>query len=887
MRYKRFIEDKFLIDEPRSGKLVPFIFNKVQVKYYDELVRDYDIENKGITNPIRDIILKARREGFSSMVLALFAADDILQVNPTETNVISYKDDATETFRRRYRNYVLSYAARKLGYTIEQIQTNPGVLDVAAKQFLEVDGTDIVLKHNKAHFYCGTASARVGGRGGVLQKLLFSEAAHYPNSDKMTAKEVIDGTMRQIDINSGWVFIESTANGYGNYYQLIWSLAVKFLHRFKSRFYGWREFYTEEDFEKIRLEMTDKDMLKQEYPACVSGDSKIATDRGYILMKDLVPDGNIILNKYDKGEKQTFTLMTDMGFRVVCTEDHPILTKRGFVKLENIDTENDRVILSGSRFNNRIQKVRYKEAIVDCEIVIDRDLALFLGLFMGDGSFAGKDGTISIACDRGCDDVIREVERLMNKLFGGFGTRMTGSKSGCLEIRKSNKKFVDIFKQLNILRQNSSFAYKRDIKVPEFIKSSPKHIVRQFLRGLFEADGFADRNGNRVVFFSKYKDFIQDVQLLLLSFGITSRLRTAIKKSGVGYEYIGYDLSLRKNESTMFKEEIGFISFKKNVRLKNNTGDSRVELVDKIKSITKKEIERVYDITTDNHQFSAGGIVVHNCPEEAFIASGNTFFNKERLTYLLQSAPEPIEVNREQFSKYEKLLSYYIDKTLLIYSLPDTFGSYVAAADVAEGKGKDSSTVHLINNKTLAPCAEFDSSKIRPDEFAEFLNMLGRWYNNAYLAVESNAGLWVLTELFENLHYPNLYWREAIDDVSHTVRKQLGYHTGTGTQGRKVMLDNLLVQVNLYDNIWTKRFLTQCLVFVKNEQGRPQAMDGEHDDVVIANGICHYVRENAPAEYPKPRTVGDMTVEERIQKRLSDRKEAMSGINGVSQTNYI
>ena len=44
MRYKDFIESRFLIDEPKSGKLIPFLFRKVQIKYYNELVRDYDIE---------------------------------------------------------------------------------------------------------------------------------------------------------------------------------------------------------------------------------------------------------------------------------------------------------------------------------------------------------------------------------------------------------------------------------------------------------------------------------------------------------------------------------------------------------------------------------------------------------------------------------------------------------------------------------------------------------------------------------------------------------------------------------------------------------------------------------------------------------------------------
>lgn len=266
MKYRQFIEDNFLIDEPKSGRLVPFKFRDVQVKYYNELIRDYDIENKGLTVAVREDILKARREGFSSLVLALFAVDDLMSENPTETMVISYRDDATQTFRRRYRVYITSYGAKKLGYTVDQIQVSPGLLDQVAKQMFSVDSTEFELKHNKAHFYCGTASARVGGRGGVLQKLLFSEAAFYPDKKELRAKEIIEGTLRQVDIESGWVFIESTANGDVNHYAKMWQDAVSGESRFKPRFYGWREMYTDEQFEIIKSEFTDKRMIPQEYP---------------------------------------------------------------------------------------------------------------------------------------------------------------------------------------------------------------------------------------------------------------------------------------------------------------------------------------------------------------------------------------------------------------------------------------------------------------------------------------------------------------------------------------------------------------------------------------------------------------------------------------------
>lgn len=258
MKYRAFIEEYFSIDDPKTGELVPFKFNDVQNKYYDTLQAEYQIEERGISEPIRDDILKARREGFSSFVLALFAADDILQTNPTITQVISYKDDATKVFRNRYKNYILSYYAKKLGIKVNEVKEK----DV----FDSVEGGEYVLRENGAKFICGTASARTGERGGVLQKLLFSEAAFYPDTENMTAKEIIEGTLRQVDIASGWVFIESTANGKGNYYQRLWELATTDRSRFKPRFYGWRESYTEEEFKIISEEFADKDMLKQEYP---------------------------------------------------------------------------------------------------------------------------------------------------------------------------------------------------------------------------------------------------------------------------------------------------------------------------------------------------------------------------------------------------------------------------------------------------------------------------------------------------------------------------------------------------------------------------------------------------------------------------------------------
>ena len=68
INYKGFIEHYFKIKN-KEGNVVPFIFNNVQDVYYEILLKDYS----GLKG-IRENILKARKEGFSSLVAGIFTA---------------------------------------------------------------------------------------------------------------------------------------------------------------------------------------------------------------------------------------------------------------------------------------------------------------------------------------------------------------------------------------------------------------------------------------------------------------------------------------------------------------------------------------------------------------------------------------------------------------------------------------------------------------------------------------------------------------------------------------------------------------------------------------------------------------------------------------------
>jgi hypothetical protein len=554
INYRRLIEENFLIDEPDTGALVPFTFRPVQHRYYDELVRDYDIENRGISAPVREIILKARREGFSSLVLAIFAADDLVQANPTETVAYSYIDESTKTFRRRYRTFVTSFFAKQEGFTTEEIQQNISILDAMAHRHLEADGANIVMKHNKAHFYCGTASAKTGGRGGVLQKLLFSEEAHYPDTDNMSAKEIVDGTLRQVDIHAGWVFRESTANGYGNYYELTWGQAVKGESRFKPRFYGWREMYTSEEFQLIASETTDKQMLKQEYPETAE-EAFLASGTGFF-------DNDMIM-EYLKRTKEP-----EMRGHLTLSCTHPVSCKSLLV----------------------------------------------------------------------CD--------------------------------------------------------------------------------------------------ARERDFSEDA-----------------------------------------------------------TGDVQ------------------------------------------------------------------------------------------IWEEPKAYHSYILSGDVAEGVDGDYSIAKVKDAKTLKTVAKFKSKLCPPDEYAVTAYALGQWYNYAYTGIESNKdGLWVNNELFK-MGYPNLYFREQLDDITNKVSRKVGFYTGP--RERPVILSELRKVLSQHSDCWNdKEFLAECLTFVRNKVGRPEAMNGKHDDEIMTDAIGLEIRRNAPEAFEQPREV-PQSGESYVIARLEKLKSKKHGTGIPTQNDFI
>lgn len=236
--YKSFIEDNFFIKNKR-GILVPFVFNRVQSEWYDELLAEYGPELSGI----RENDLKGRQFGISSGITGMFATDFILselgEIPIIDSDVYSHKDEETSVHIERFNLFLNSYMVQDQGGELEDMDDTEAIRELR-KHFLRIDnGGHLVSEKRQAQYHAQTASAKVSGRGGTKQNIHWSEPAFYPNTEIMNAKKLMVGAEKQVPHGFGKIFRESTGRSKGDYYAEEYYKGKSGRGAFKSRFIAW------------------------------------------------------------------------------------------------------------------------------------------------------------------------------------------------------------------------------------------------------------------------------------------------------------------------------------------------------------------------------------------------------------------------------------------------------------------------------------------------------------------------------------------------------------------------------------------------------------------------------------------------------------------------
>jgi len=218
--------------------------------------------------------------------------------------------------------------------------------------------------------------------------------------------------------------------------------------------------------------------------------------------------------------------------------------------------------------------------------------------------------------------------------------------------------------------------------------------------------------------------------------------------------------------------------------------------------------------------------------DEAFIVSGSNVFNVERLDSLI---PRPY-VRRSEWDPSSKMLDSHREGNLYIYDYPDWDSPYVIGADVSLGVGQDYSAA-VVMNMQYEIVAHYRNNRIDPAQWGELLFYLGRYYNNAFMAVESNSmGIATLQKL-DSMEYANLYRQTKVANVSNEEGERLGFRTTSST--KPAIIGNLK---NLIENeaimIPSPQIIQELKDYISTDTGKTEAAPGCYDDSVIALSIC-------------------------------------------------
>ena len=230
-------------------------------------------------------------------------------------------------------------------------------------------------------------------------------------------------------------------------------------------------------------------------------------------------------------------------------------------------------------------------------------------------------------------------------------------------------------------------------------------------------------------------------------------------------------------------------------------------------------------------------------PEEAFITSGSNVFNTEIILARIKELKEPLKKGYFEYD-YDGLritnIRWVDDKRgyISIYSEPD--GDFTAMGGDTAGEGEDYFTAHVLSregNQMAVLHHQFDE-----DLYSKQVYCLGVYYKSL-IGIEANFSTYPIKEL-QRLGYQHLYVREKYDQILEDNEKKYGFKTTSLT--RPLIISNLveIMREHIYC-IHDKATLNEALSFVRIN-GKPQASEGTHDDLIMGLAIAYEVLKQIP-----------------------------------------
>jgi len=258
---------------------------------------------------------------------------------------------------------------------------------------------------------------------------------------------------------------------------------------------------------------------------------------------------------------------------------------------------------------------------------------------------------------------------------------------------------------------------------------------------------------------------------------------------------------------------------------------------------------------------------------EAFLVSGRTAFSRKAIDALRKDQFEPKRLFPPVLGRVRGYMGGSIkvefhpdslDGFVEVWRKPERNTRYVIGVDIAEGKmvnpdapnsqRSDYSVAAVMCLDTNEYVARIKTRELPPNEFALQVSLLGLYYNNALVIPEINSGYgFAFMQTLKTL-YQHIYFREVTaDHIGQRITREFGFLSSGNTRGVWINALGVLIKDSAADpmeKIYPENppmilhgtdTINDLSKFIVNDRGRAEAAPGEHDDEVVALGLCAVV----------------------------------------------